>query len=304
MNLVVVGPGTIGCLFAGLMAEAGYGVQLLDKRAERADHISKHGVRIEDAGGTRTIPVRNTTDAGGIGPADAVFICVKAYDTHSAIKTVLPALRERTVVVSMQNGLGNLDEMSAIVHPDRLLAATTTAGATYLGPGHIRYAGAGATTLAAVTPAGRPHASRMADILIGASIIASTAQDINAMLWSKLVINAAICPVSVVSGLTNDRILQSPKWSRLLFQAAGEAFAVAISKRIRLLYENPSQAVRDICANTAGNLSSMLQDYRRGKKTEIEAINGVIVREAAARGLPAPVNEQLYRQVLDMTAGR
>ena len=87
-------------------------------------------------------------------------------------------------------------------------------------------------------------------------------------------------------------------------QSAEEAFAEARSKSIRLLYENPVQSVREICANTAGNLSSMLQDYRRGKKTEIEAINGVIVREAAARGIPAPVNAQLYRQVQDMTAGR
>ena len=160
------------------------------------------------------------------------------------------------------------------------------------------------TTLAAVTPAGGPLARRMADLLIGASIAAATAADINAMLWSKLVINAAICPVSVVSGLPNGRMLQSSKWSRLLFQAAEEAFAAARAKRIRLLYENPAQVVREVCANTAGNLSSMLQDYRRGKKTEIEAINGVIVREAAARGVPAPVNEQLYRRVLEMTAGR
>lgn len=304
MNLIVVGPGAVGCLFAGLMAEAGYRVQLLDKRPERAVHISSHGVRIEDIGGARTIPVRNTIEASGMDPADVVFICVKAYDTASAIAAVLPAIREHTVVISMQNGLGNLDEMAKLVHPDRLLAAITTAGSTYLGPGHIRYAGAGVTTLAPFTQAGEPQAQRMADLLIGASIIAATAVDINAMLWSKLVINASICPVSVVSGLTNGRILQSPEWSRRLFQSAEEAFAVARAKNIRLLYENPVQSVREVCANTAGNLSSMLQDYRRGKKTEIEAINGVIVREADARGVPAPVNRQLYNQVLDLTAGR
>ena len=304
MNLIIVGPGAIGCLFAGLMAEAGYRVQLLDKRPERAAHISRHGVRIEDVGGERTIPVSNTVDASGMEPADAVFICVKAYDTASAIAAVLPALREHTVVVSMQNGLGNLDEMAKLVHPDRLLAAITTAGSTYLGHGHIRYAGAGVTTLASVTTAGEPQAHRMADLLIGASIIAATAVDINAMLWSKLVINASICPVSVVSGLPNGRILKSPEWSRILFQSAEEAFAVARAKGIRLLYENPVQSVREICSNTAENLSSMLQDYRRGKKTEIDAINGVIVREAEARGVPAPVNEQLYRQVRNLTAGR
>jgi 2-dehydropantoate 2-reductase len=141
-------------------------------------------------------------------------------------------------------------------------------------------------------------------LLTRAGIKTSVASDVSAVLWSKLIINAAIGPVSALSGLPNGQLPKRKKWRTLLERAAREGAAVAARQGIRLLYRNPVRAVAEVCRNTAENLSSMLQDVRRQRKTEIDAINGAIVRAAAAAGLPAPVHTDLIRRIRTLRPGR
>lgn len=300
MKIVIIGPGAMGCLFAGLLTEGGHAVCLLDKRENRAARISRHGLRIEGPQGTRTIPIGATTRAETLKHADLVAICVKAYDTGSTIPSLLALVSERTLVLTLQNGLGNVEQVAAHVLPRQVFAGVTSHGSTLLGTGHVRHAGAGPTTIGSLRPEHHGRAVELATVLTRAGIEATAAPDMTAVLWSKLIINAAIGPLSALSGLANGQLTAHAEWRTLLHQAAEEGALVAARKSIRLLYDDPVRAVTEVCRSTAENFSSMLQDIRRRRKTEIDAINGAIIREADALGVPAPVHKDLVRRVREL----
>ncbi len=297
MNIVIIGPGAMGCLFAGLLVEGGHAVHLLDKRRDRALRIARQGLIIEEGRGARTIPIRATAEAESLKHTDLVVICVKAHDTATTLPELSVLTAGQTRVLTLQNGLGNVEQLAACVAPDRVFAGVTAHGSTLLGIGHVRHAGAGRTRLAALRPEGRTAATELAQLLTRAGIRSDTAPDLAPVLWGKLIVNAAIGPVAALSGLPNGQLPEREPWRGLLEQAATEGAAVAARKGIRLPYNDPVGAVFDVCRNTAENFSSMLQDVRRHRKTEIDAINGAIVREAAALAVPTPVHEGLVRQI-------
>jgi 2-dehydropantoate 2-reductase len=199
----------------------------------------------------------------------------------------------------LQNGLGNLEVIERVIENNNLFAGITTMGATVIGLNHIRQAGAGSTF---VGPLGnnKAGAEKLTKMLSKAGINATATQDTLGMLWSKLVINAAICPVSVLANLPNGELVKNEKWRVLLGKAAEEAGAVAAAKGIKLLFDDPVKAVLEVCEKTAANISSMLQDIRRGRQTEIEAVNGVIIRSAAEAGIAAPTNVMLCKNVVEL----
>ena len=301
MKIVIIGPGAMGCLFAGLLTEAGHKVRLLDKHADRADRISRQGLRIEDRHGTRIIPISATTGADTLKSADLVGICVKAYDTGSTIPSLLTLVSDQTLVLTLQNGLGNIEQLTAHVPLRQVFAGVTAHGSTLLGAGHVRHAGAGPTTIGSLYPPHYDRATELAAVLTRAGVATTAAPDMAAVLWSKLIINAAIGPVSALSGLANGQLADHPEWQSLLRQAAQEGADVAARKSIHLLYNDPAQAVEEVCRNTAKNFSSMLQDIRRGRRTEIDAINGAIVRAADALSVPVPVNASLIRRLRELS---
>ncbi|MBU4198858.1 MAG: 2-dehydropantoate 2-reductase [Verrucomicrobia bacterium] len=297
MKIVIIGPGAMGCLFAGLLTEAGHEVHLLDKYPERAEHIARQGLRIEAGGKTRVIRVNATASPATLKDTDLIGICVKAYDTGSTIPSLLALVSERTLVLTLQNGLGNVEQVAAHIHPAHVFAGVTAHGSTLLGRGHVRHAGNGPTTIGSLLPEHHGRAMELAVVLSRASPATTAAPDMKAVLWSKLIINACIGPLSALSGLANGQLAEQVEWRTLLRSAAEEAAAVAARKSIRLLYVDPVQAVLEVCRSTADNISSMLQDIRRGRKTEIDAINGAIIREAGALGIPVPVHEELIRRI-------
>jgi len=297
MKIVIIGPGAMGCLFAGLLKEAGHDVCLLDKRTDRAATIAQQGLRIEDRVGDRTIPISATARAETLKGAGLVVICVKAYDTGSTIPELLALISDRTLILTLQNGLGNVEQLAAGINPAQVFAGVTAHGSTLLGVGHVRHAGIGPTTIGSLHPEHYDRARELATMLSQAGLLTTAAQDMTTVLWSKLIINAAIGPLSALSGLPNGQLPEQAEWSDLLQQTAKESAGVAARKSIRLLYDDPVQAVIEVCRNTSENFSSMLQDIRRGRQTEVDAINGIIVQEAAALHMPAPVNENLVQRI-------
>lgn len=304
MKIVIIGPGAMGCLFAGILAEAGHELHLLDKYPERAAQIASRGIRIEENGQTRVVRISATAQANTLREVDLVGICVKAYDTGSTLPSLRALVSDRTLVVTLQNGLGNVEQLAARFPPAHIFAGVTAHGATLLGQGQIRHAGAGPTTIAALLPERRGRARELAAAFTQAGLATTVAPDMTAVLWSKLIVNAAIGPVSALSGLANGRLMEQAEWQILLQQAAEEGAAVAVRKGIELLYDNPVRAVTEVCRNTAENFSSMLQDIRRGRKTEIDAINGAIIREAGALNVPVPIHQDLVRRVQALGLGR
>ena len=294
MKIAIIGPGAMGCLFAGLLMEAGQeDVWLFDKREERAREIAKNGLKIEGIGGARSVSgIKTTTDPTEAAPVDLILIFVKSYDTIAASHAILPAVGDNTTVLTLQNGLTNVQSISQILGADKVVAGITSHGATMLGTGHVRHAGAGQTTIGE-PGGGSARIECIANILSSAGLKTVISHNIHDSIWGKLIINAAINPLTAITKLKNGALLEYNETRRLLDMTAAEAARVAAARGISLPYDDAPSAVAAVCRATSSNVSSMLQDVLRQKRTEIDAINGAIVDEAKKAGVEAPINETL-----------
>lgn len=293
MKIVIIGPGAMGCLFAGLLGEANHDVWILDKSCERAEKIAQNGIHLEGIGGKRQVDVKATDKADEIDIADLVFVWVKAYATHQAIKSAEAIIGENTQVISLQNGLGNVEAILEYVNVDNVIVGTTAHGATLLDVGKVKHAGIGTTTIGRINGAIRQELKEIANLLSHAKIETQISEDIESVIWTKLVINAAINPLTGITQLKNGQLLEFPDTRMLIEKITDEAQSVADKAGISLTYSDINKQVRKVCRATAANISSMLQDVLHHRRTEIDAINGAIVKKAEELGMSAPVNETL-----------
>ena len=288
MHFLVVGPGAMGSLFAACLQKAGFDVTLLDYIKDRAKKINDHGIQVEGVSGDYNVKVPTTT--GDIPqPPDLVLICVKAYDTREASLNIKPWLKPETGVVTLQNGVGNLEILEEIFGKDRVLGGVTAEGATLLGPGKIRHAGRGETIIGPGGDSGS-HAERMVAAFNEAGFQTRSVEDVKDLIWGKLLINVGINALTAITRLKNGRLPELEGTRLIMEEAVKEAVAVAEAKNINLPYPDPIGRVIEVCRATAGNIASMLQDVLKEKLTEIDFINGAIVREGQALGIPTPVN--------------
>jgi 2-dehydropantoate 2-reductase len=278
----------MGSLFAACLQKAGFEVTLLDYIEERAKRINDHGIRVEGVTGDYTEKVPTMT--GDIPqPPDLVLICVKAYNTREASLNIKPWLKPETGVVTLQNGVGNLEILEEVFGSDRVLGGVTAEGATLLGPGKIRHAGRGETIIGPSGNAGSP-AEKMVAAFNEAGFQTRSVKDVKDLIWGKLLINVGINALTAITGLKNGRLPKLGGTRLIMEEAVKEAVAVAEAKNIHLPYPDPMGRVIEVCQATAGNIASMLQDVLKKKLTEIDFINGAIVREGQALGIPTPVN--------------
>lgn len=302
-SVLVVGPGALGCLYAGLLVEAGAQAALLDHRPERAREISATGVRLVEAGIERTVAVPCLLRTELTRPATLVLVLVKAFDTAAAAAEAAPAIGPGTAVLTLQNGLGNYQKLARVVPLQRLLAGSTTAGATLLGAAKVLVAARGEVTLGSPT-GDEALANRAAALLGGAGLTVTVAADVDAVLWRKALVNAAINPLTALTDRRNGELLSDPGLRRLLARVAEETHAIGERLGIAWGRFDPAQSVEQVCRATAGNRSSMLQDVTSGRRTEIGGINGYIAAQAAAIGMPAPLNEALAALVGGIARGQ
>lgn len=287
VDVLVVGPGAMGCLHAALLSAAGVKTGLLDHRPERAERINERGIIVEREGEQRTVHVRCSATAGEFAPTRLALLLVKAYDTGEATRHALPALGADGGVLTLQNGLGNYEQISQIVPTARVLAGTTTFGATLLGEGHVREAGRGVVHFGSPTGNFR-RAREAAGFLRAAGIECEPAASVDEVLWAKATVNAAINPLTALTGLRNGRLVEIEPLRDLLRAVTEEVADVARSCGV-FMREGIVGTVEAICVETAQNRSSMLQDISAGRRTEIDYINGEIARRAGERGLEAPL---------------
>jgi 2-dehydropantoate 2-reductase len=294
MKVVVVGAGAMGSLFGALLAEAGSQVWLYDVWVEHVQAINQNGLQLEREGNTRAVNISATADPAQIGRADLVIIFVKSTQTRSAAQTARTLAGPDGAVMTLQNGMGNADVIAEVIAPDRILAGTTSHGATMLGAGRIRHAGIGATTIGswAATEAGQQRAKRLAEFFTAAGIETQAVVDVRSVVWNKLLINIGINAITALSGIKNGQILDLEITRELSRAAVEEAMRVAAARNVEI---NPDAVniVFKVAQATAVNRSSMGQDVDNRRQTEIAAINGFIVREARQLGLEAPVNHAL-----------
>lgn len=292
-HVVIIGPGAMGCLHAALLSRAAdLEVSLLDHRPQRAAQIRRQGVIVETAKGADTVRVHCTADPTELRAADLLLVFTKAYDTEAAIRGAKPLIGSRTAVLTLQNGLGNYQVLQQQVPPEQVLAGTTSSGATLLGPGHTCQAGVGKIILG--SPVGNsPLAQRTAAIFESAHLSVEITDDVDTILWRKALINCAINPLTALTGRPNGELLDIAALHELMIKVAEEVYEVAGVTGIDLGDFAPAEAVEQVCKATAANQSSMLQDVRAGRRTEIDYINGAVASIAHGHNTSAPLCECL-----------
>jgi 2-dehydropantoate 2-reductase len=294
MKIAVVGLGAIGMLFGACLIKAKEDVYFLDHNPKRAQKIKRDGIKIEGASGTHQVgSVNITSNPKDIGACDLVILCVKSYDTENAIKEAKPLLADNTMVLTLQNGVGNIQVLEEAVGDDRVIGGITNEGANVKGWGHVVHAGAADTIIGKRDKKILGPVRDISKALNKAVFRTKISRDIDSVIWGKLIINVGINALTALTRLNNGRLLEFDGTRSIIRKAVSEAVKVAKRKRIKLIYDDPIQKVELVAKATAKNVSSMLQDIRNRKKTEIDFINGAIVRQGASYNIPTPTNELL-----------
>lgn len=303
MKIAVIGAGAMGCLFGGFLARAGEDVMLVEVNPAAVETLSRRGVRLWEGEDAQDVPVRAVSNPGAAGPADLVLVMVKAQHTTSAAGSLGPLLGPGTAVLTLQNGLGAADVLAEAVGTKRLLVGVTAQGATLLSPGEVRHGGAG-ETLFGPFAAGGPDPEPFAATLFRAGLPARAVADPWPAVWRKLAVNCGINAVAALTGLRNGRIPEIPEAAAVLSDAVREAAAVSRAAGVDLGEPGALvEAVLAVARATGANRASMGQDVDARRPTEIDFINGAVVREGERRALPTPVNRTLTRLVKALEAG-
>jgi len=291
MKIVIMGTGAMGSLFGGLLALSEE-VWLVDIRQEQIDAIRSAGLTIEEKGKMQTIRVNATSDVASIGKADLVIFFVKAYHTEKAASDALVLQKKDTVFLTLQNGLGNEEAICKQVVRKNVMLGTTNHGATLLGPGHIRHAGWGRTYVGELDGKMTDRVAQIAQVFNKAGIETEVSSNIHQVVWNKLFINAGLNAVAALTGLKNGQLLDYPETLRLMDRLVSEAVEVARKKGIPI-EGNPLEKVKAVVEATRENRCSMGQDIDNRRRTEIDAINGAVVREAERLGIFVPYNQMI-----------
>jgi len=291
MNILIVGPGAMGCLFAARLRKDNHNVALLDYRPERAALINKEGIRVEGVTGEYGIHVPTVIGKSSEAP-DIVLICVKANQTKAAAQNLKTWLDPETRILTLQNGLGNMETLEEIFGEGKVLGGVTSEGATLLAPGRIRHAGEGETIIGPEDPPGGALAE-IISLFASAGFRVRSAENVYDLIWGKLIVNVGINALTAITRLKNGLLPEIEGTKAVLEGAVHEAVTVARARGVNLPYPDPFERVLEVCRATSGNMASMLQDVLRQRETEVAFINGAIVREGKALGIPTPVNSTL-----------
>jgi len=302
MHILIAGPGALGCLLFSKLSRGIKGTPhslgLLDYNSGRAEALSRSGVLycLDDRKFTVSADVAAVPQTAT--PADVIIFCVKSYDLRTSLDFWSPLINEKTLLVFMQNGIGHLD-LDPHLHGGTAAYGTTTEGATLLAPGRIRHAGSGRTFL------GFPHSvgSHFLDLLEktkacfeNGGLQTDITNQIMTRLWSKLFINVGINALTATLNCRNGELLTLAGVTDRMKTAVDEA--VKIARRLQIdIIDDPYRTTLLVAEKTADNISSMLQDVRNHKKTEIDAINGAIVQAGKKLHIPTPENSRLTREI-------
>ena len=311
MKIGIVGPGALGCFYAVRLAkDRDNEVFLIDKDPKRARGLDRRGIRISGLT-NMTAPaasVKVVSDARRAGICDVVLVLVKAYDTTAAARRARPCVGPDTVVVTLQNGFGNIAEIRKALprkFAGNVTGGITSNGVTLLGLGWVRHAGKGYTIIGFDpdrTGRQKRKVRELAAALNAAGIRTSVKRGTDNLIWSKVVLNSAINPLAALLRVPNGALVKLGWARRTICAIAEESAKVVRSSGRRLTFPSPRRKVVEVCNLTEVNINSMLQDILAGKKTEVDAINGAIVRRAERLGMRAPLNVACWRIVRSIEA--
>jgi 2-dehydropantoate 2-reductase len=289
MKVAVMGAGAVGCYYGGMLARAGHEVVLIG-RPQHVAAFNRTGLRLQAQSFDDTIPVRADTDAAIAGGADLVLFCVKSTDTETAGAQLREHLRADTLVLTLQNGTDNAERLRGVIAQE-VAAAVVYVATEMAGPGHVRHHGRGELV---IEPATRSREA--ADALIAAGVPTEISDNVRGALWLKLILNCAYNALSAVTQLPYGKIVQNPGVPAVIAHLVAECRAVAAAEGVTLAGDVDA-AVRRIAETMPTQYSSTAQDLARRKPSEIDHLNGFIVRRGQALGVPTPVNLTMHTLV-------
>lgn len=305
MKIAVLGAGALGCAMGGVLTEAGHEVWLINRNAEQVEAMQRRGLMLRTGGVDRTVAVRAATTAAPAGKVDLVIVLVKSFHTTEAMQAAMSLLGPDTVVLSLQNGLGHEDLLAGMVGRERLLAGKTYVGGTQLAPGHVLAGTAGKLTLIGEPGGGvSERVRRIAGLFNAAGLDTTVSENISGAIWDKLLVNVATGALSGITRLPYGLLYQSPELQACAVAAVREAMAVARASGVTLGIAEPVDAWRMAGAGLPFEFKpSMLQSLEKGSITEIDFINGAVVRQGEKVGVPTPVNQTLVACIKGIERG-
>ncbi len=285
MKIAVMGAGAVGCYYGGMLARAGHDVVLIG-RPHHVDAINREGLRLTKGGVDEHIMLSASTQASAAQGAQLVLFCVKSTDTESAAIELKPSLLADTVLLTLQNGVDNADRLRALV-PQEVAAAVVYVATEMVSAGHVLHHGRGELV---IEPSSR--AADIARTLIEADIPTEISDNVRGALWAKLIVNCAYNAMSAIAQLPYGKLVQCDGATDVMHDIVAECLAVAKADGVTVPGD-VAVSVRRIAETMPGQYSSTAQDVARNKRTEIDHLNGYVMRRGEARGVPTPANRVL-----------
>lgn len=290
MKIAIMGAGAVGSYYGGLLARAGHQVVLIG-RAAHADAVRHSGLRLQTTSFDQTLVLAAGTEAQAVAGADWVLVCVKAGDTEAAAAAIAPHLRDGALVLSLQNGIDNAERLQSLLPRQRVQPVLVYAAVELAGPGHVRHHGRGELVIG-----GGPDSDGIAQAFGDAGVPVEVLADIRSAQWSKLLVNCAYNALSAISRLPYGLMIQGPGIEQVMRDAVAECLAVARAEGVELPADS-WERVRALADAMPTQQSSTAQDLARGRRSEIDQLNGHVVRRGEALGVPTPVNRTLHALV-------
>ena len=291
-RIAIIGTGSMGSVYAALLADAGHDVWAVDTWPEHIAAMRHNGLRVEGKSGDRTVRLNATTDASDVGQADLVIIATKADGVEAAARAAAPILGDDTPVLAIQNGLGSAEKVADILGEHRIIQGVVGGfGASMKGPGHAHHNGMEFVRLGEYAGAKTERLEQVAEIWRSGGFKVLTFDDIHKMVWEKLICNVTFSGPCTLTGLTIGQVRADANAWVVASACASEAYMVARAKGIALDIDDPVAYVSDFAAKIPNARPSMLLDHMAGRRCEIDVINGAIPREGARLGVATPVND-------------
>lgn len=288
--ILIIGTGSLASLFGARLSAIGTSVMMIGTWPAGLEALKKYGVRLVDADGSqRAYPVKTASDTRDCAGARYALVLVKSSRTGRAAEQLAECLAPDGLALTLQNGLGNREQLAQVLGEGRVTSGITTYGANLLEPGRVRLAGEGTITLTSA-----PDVISLGRLLENAGFNVEYTADTSGLIWGKLLVNAAINPLTALLDVPNGELLERPSARGLMSSVVQEAVLVSRALGVYLPYPDPIAMVEEVAQRTAANRSSMLQDVSRGSPTEIDAINGAIVKAGDEAGVPTPINRTLW----------
>jgi 2-dehydropantoate 2-reductase len=294
MQFAVMGAGAVGCYYGGMLARAGHEVVLVGRPAH-VDAVRREGLRLQAQTFDERVQMRADTEVAAVAGADVVLCCVKSPDTEGATRAMQPHLAPGTLVLSLQNGVDNAERLRAVLAQE-VLPAVVYVATEMAGPGHVRHHGRGELVIGP-----SPRSAALVEVFGAAGVPVQVSDNVAGALWAKLVLNCAYNALSAITQLPYGRLVQGEGIAEVMRDLVDECLAVARAEGVTLPGE-AHEAVRRLAGTMPAQYSSTAQDLARGKPSEIDHLNGLVVRRGEARGVPTPVNRALWALVKLMEA--